>query len=57
MRIEPSASGPSTAPVAVVPASFAARSLDLARRDRWEPTGGESALPLRLQLLNQVWLV
>jgi hypothetical protein len=56
MRIEP-ASSSSTAPVAVVPASFAVRSPDLARRDRWEPTGGESEVPLRLQLLNQVWLV
>src|SRR5262249_30896981 len=36
MQIEPSAGDSSTAPVAVVPASFAARSLDLARRDRWE---------------------
>jgi hypothetical protein len=54
MRIEPT-SNSSTASVAVVPASFAVRSPDLARRNRWEPTGGESALPLRL--LNQVWLV
>ena len=57
LRIEPLASGFSTALVAVIPASFASRSLEVALRDRWEPSCGQSTPPLRLHSLNQVWLI
>ena len=57
VRIEPPASSFSTAPAVVVPVNFAARSLETSLGDRWEPPGGESEPPLRLHLLNQVWLI
>jgi len=55
--IERPASSYSAALAAAIPVNFAARSPDVTLRERWEPPGSESQLPLRLHLLNQVWLI
>jgi len=56
VRIEPLAAEAPFVHAAVIPYGDASRLNRMSAYIEWEHSGGESLAPLRLHLLNQVWL-
>jgi len=56
VRIEPLSTSLPVALAAIISATGASHFREAYSQGRWEHSGGESLAPLRLHLLNQVWL-